>query len=745
MSGFPFDACPASPQGRGRRIGNGRTVAGFFVFSRMKTRQHGTTPWMMLGAALLLPLLVQFSALAIPMERAWGFDALRYLPASMPVFLLVLPVALYLALRGMEIDPLRTPIALLLLLLALAPPLLWPMETYFYGDGGLLVPQVHRFSVDGSFDAGMLLNLKSAPLAGALLLLAMKAGPVLGEVIDVLMPTDALYPFHWISVLCLSVAVIYVLRVARGPQRLALLLALAGTAGVLFYSGYVEYYTPVFTALFVFVIAAERSLGGKTGIGPVLSAYALAVVSHYMALALLPSLLFVLAARNETLRARLRHLRHADVRAGLAAGGALVAAWVLFYLAAGFADSASRIVMPVAAQESPAGLQSYTLLSAAHLADILNLFVLLAPAGLVALLWTWTARFRDRKFGDGVEAFHALNVVLLAGFALFANATLGLSRDWDLLAPLGIVILLAAISGLRRRYDERAAVALAMVSVLLTLPWTQLHRDGEATATRFERIMQRDAGLMYGDYALSGYDALRKYRHRRGDLRAEIRLTKQMIGLLDYPQHYRELSRMAQMLARSEPDTTVALQRWMLGRLHERMTTLENAGMTQDYSISIRAIDSLTQAIGFLALGNGWYGELHSRIEAIALGTRNAVPYPAIAGLAMYREGAYEVAAGQFEAALREGFSNPTVYLFHGNALALSQQYSESLSRFEEGVRTYPEDGMLRFTLGKYYVRARVQPERAIELLRWCVERNDPAEHMAEANALLHGLRARQR
>lgn len=696
----------------------------------------------MLGAAMMLPLALQLLALALPGGRIWGFDALRYLPSSVSVAMLLLPAVLYFALRGMDVDFLRTPIAMVLVVLALAPPLLWPMQTYFYGDGGLLIPQIHRFSVDGSYDGAMLLNLKSAPLAGVLLLAAMKAGPALGGMITTLMPEDALYPFRWISVLSMLAAVLYVIRIARGQRRLALLLALAGSAGVLLYAGYAEYYTPVFAALTVYILAAERALVGKTKLWPALLAYAVAVASHYMALALLPSLLLVAALRSETLRKRLHALRHADLRGGLAAGGALIALWLLVYFVTGFADSQSRVVMPVAAQQGPAGTHSYTLLSAWHLADILNLFILLSPAALVALLWTWVARFREKKYGDGVDAFHALNIVLFTGFAFFANASLGLSRDWDLLSPLGIILLLAALSALRRRYDERAAVALAMISVLLLLPWTQLHRDSEAAASRFEKVMELDRAHMYGDYALSGYDALRKYRHREGDLRAEIRLTQRMIEILDYPQHYRELSGMAQMIEKSDPDSTLVLQKWMLGRLDTRMTMLEKAGTTSDYSMSFRDIDSLAQAIGFLALGNGRYADLRPQIETIARGTRNGSPYPAIAGLSLYQQGAFEVAAGQFADALREGFSSPSVYLFFGNALALSQRYSESLSRFEEGIRKYPDDGMLRFTLGKYYFRARIQLERAAELLRWCLEHNDPAEHTAEANMMLRQLGA---
>lgn len=694
----------------------------------------------MLGAALLLPLAAQIAALILPEYRLWGIDALAYLPGMMTYGMLLLPFVLYLVFRGMDIDPLRTPLALLLILLALAPPLLWPVQTYFYGDGGLLIPQIHRYSVDGNFDAQLLLNLKSSPLAGVLILLVMKAVPALGSTVTALMPEDALYPFRWISVLCLASVVIYILRVAHGRHRLVLLLALAGTAGVLLYSGHVEFYTPVFAAITVYLIAAERALTGKSTVWPAALAFAIAVAAHYLALVLLPSLLLVAGMRADFLRRRLRVLRHPDLRHGLLTGAVIVAGWTVLYFIAGFADSPSRVVMPIAAQSSAAGTQAYTLFSAPHLLDVLNLLLLLAPAAVIALLWMWIVRFREKKFGDEVEAFHAMNAVLFAGFSFFANASLGLARDWDLLSPLGIVLLLAALSLLRRRYDERAATALAMISLLLMLPWTQLHRDADATAERFTHIMRNDEKLMYGDYALSGYDALRKYRHRDGDLAGEIALTRRMIEILDYPQHYRELALMAQLLHPTDPTRTLALQTFILQRLNDRATVLKNAGAVSDYSTSLPAIDSLAQAIGFLARGNGTYEGVKQSLDGIARQTRGGRGFPAIEGLALYQQGAYAEAAARFTAAVGEDFSSPDMYLLFGNALALSRQYSASLSRFEEGVRKYPDEGMLRFTLGKYYARAGIQSARAAELLRWCVEHDSPPQHAAEARELLERM-----
>ena len=145
--------------------------------------------------------------------------------------------------------------------------------------------------------------------------------------------------------------------------------------------------------------------------------------------------------------------------------------------------------------------------------------------------------------------------------------------------------------------------------------------------------------------------------------------------VITYPQHYRELCDLAQLMQSTNPERTVEEQRFMLQRLLARARSLRGRGITHDYSGSMHAVDSLTQAIGYLALGNGAYGPVASDLEQIAALTRDGRNFPAIDGLSRYQQRSYAEAARHFEAALAEGFSTPNMYLLFGNSLALSQQY----------------------------------------------------------------------
>jgi hypothetical protein len=450
---------------------------------------------------------------------------------------------------------------------------------------------------------------------------------------------------------------------------------------------------------------------------------------------LLPSLLFLI------LRRRPAKLRAWTLKQGLIAAAFLIGGGKLLYVLLTVLFPDNRILMPLVLQLSEAGVQHYTLHSPMHIFDMVNLLLLLAPLAVVALPVLWREVLREDG-ADALSAYHALTSLPLIAFVFALNASLGLARDWDLVAVLGIVLLFAAMAAGERSKYRHAVPVLLGLSMLLQLPWLLLHEQPRATAERFAAIMQLDDENMFGDYALSGYDALRKFDFGEGDLDRELALTQRMVQLVGYPQHYREWRALAQKRYASEPDSLSRQLAAMLVRLGEQAERLQDEQRETGYAISRKQVDSLAQAIGMLAIATRRYASLGDMalVDWISVATRNGAPYPALEGLRFYNDRRYDSAAVYFRAAIAEDFSTPTLYLLFGNSLALDGKYSASLSRFEEGVRRYPENGMLRFTLGKYYVRAGIQLERAAELLLWCVEHNNPSEHAGEAQAMLQQL-----
>jgi hypothetical protein len=626
--------------------------------------------------------------------------------------------------------------ALLLLSLLLLATVLLPMETFFYGDGGLLIPQIHLFSLGEAYDIRLLLDLKSAPLGGALLIAAMHALPAVTSVVGVFEPTTAMYPFGLVSFVSLLAVTLYILLRVSRAERLRASLLLTGTAGVLLFFGYAEFYTPVFACITMFLLEGERSLRRQTSLQPLLVLYVLCLAAHFLSIALAPALMYIIAKRYPSLPLFAVAGRR-PFTASFAALGVLLA----LHLLASLLMPDSRIVMPWSEVTTPAGTLSYTLLSPRHLADMINLPLLLAPMAAVLLL---SAPLLRKKMARGAEEarsslnFALLSLLFLAAFVFFANTSLGLARDWDVAAPLGSALLFAALLW-SERWHRGAMLITGLASLLFALPWLAVNLHAPAGSDRFERILRLDDTHMYGDYALSGYEALRKYHRRADDPSREIDLTQRMIELTGYPLHYRELSDAAAVMYREAPEEYERIQMWMLSRLHERAQTMRRDGVVRDYGMSMDQIDSLAQGIGVQALTTrAPFPE--AQLRDIAAITRGGRAWPGISGMQAYASRDFPTAVEHFGEASASGFASPILSLFHGNALALSRRHADALQTLEDGIRRFPEDWMLKFTLAKYYLRAGIERVRAVELLRWCSEYGIPETKVGEFNDVLTQL-----
>lgn len=76
--------------------------------------------------------------------------------------------------------------------------------------------------------------------------------------------------------------------------------------------------------------------------------------------------------------------------------------WGVYYFASGIATEGSRVVLAMQPFGEPGAVQQYTLLSSAHLLDVLNMVLLAAGPGLFALpllrkvTWTRLCWWRSR-------------------------------------------------------------------------------------------------------------------------------------------------------------------------------------------------------------------------------------------------------------------------------------------------------------------------------------------------------------
>jgi hypothetical protein len=659
--------------------------------------------------------------------RYWGLDflvdsgksaILWRLAAALPLLcFFIRPVRERLLARK---PTLHSTVPLFLIAAAMTVLFLWPMRTFFYGDGGPLLVQIWRIGEQQAVDMSLLLNWKSSPLAGAIIYGLAVAVPKLFTTLGLQPPAHAAYPFVAMSALALIVLGVYFFRRRRDERTVMEALLLFGTAGALFFFGYVEFYLPVFVFVFLYLSTAERALDGDP-LWPAALALALAIAAHYAAAVLLPSFAVLALSRKKE-----SGIRISGSRVLLVLGGA-IALYLALLFGGVIGSGDSRLIMPLHPVDSPAGRCVYTVFSPWHLADIANLLALLAPLPLLVIAALAFTRQGRSWFSTPHFAFHAFGAGFFFLFIFAANTSLGLARDWDLAAPLGLLLAFFALSMLRHfngREWQLAGSFFSLSAMLLTLPWLAINLNDALSASRFERVLALDAEHMYRDYALSGYEALRKYHQNAGHRDRDLDLTRKKILIIDYPSNYLLLFGKSQNMLESGLRTDyIATQRWMLGRLERKARELRTAGLPRDYAISIAQIDSLAELIAVHAFIARVDSALTDAFRAVGNVTGYAYPFLSIRGMEAYQRREYPAAAELLQQALNRGFHSARVYVVLGTALGLADRHGEALRAFEAGVLANPTDLQLHVLLAKYYIRAgvnlpgaRVLLERAMNL-----------------------------
>jgi len=157
----------------------------------------------------------------------------------------------------------------------------------------------------------------------------------------------------------------------------------------------------------------------------------------------------------------------------------------------------------------------------AHLADILNVILLMMPAALVlaSTAGAPSARSLVRDARRPAGAFALLLLLPAVLFLALFKPALGMWRDWDLYAftavglfAIGCVLVRRWLAD-PRVVEQRARTVIPAIvfSAVMTLGWILVNADAERSAQRFE------ATLVY-DQTASGYanESLARYYERSG-------------------------------------------------------------------------------------------------------------------------------------------------------------------------------------------------------------------------------------
>ena len=654
------------------------------------------------GTVFAVLALLRLAAAQFPATRIWGLNASAWLPSWAQLLFAALGVlaATPLFLRFARIAA-RVPGALptqaaALLLGVLAGGVFWifRMETYFLGDGAVYLSEHFRLLRGLSVSESVLYSTGSAPLTGWLLaqgaLLFFSEGSTLAG--------NPHFVF-WVAgavagAVFVAMAVLFSARWSeREDERFAFTLVLLFTPAMLFFFGYVEYYTLAFVGITVTAFLSIETARGRVAAYWPVAALLLSSALHMMALVLLPGvLLAMLAAKDRTARfVTLRNVLFL-VAAALAAGG-------VFYFASGIASEGSRVILSLAPFGAEGARQFYTLLSAAHLADVANM-LLLTAVPLLAVLPFLRARGWDAAVLVGLT-----HVIFSFFLMFFGYSGFGMARDWDVTAFFAVTAALLLLTLLRREEAPRRSYLLQLAawgSVVAVLPWLLVNIDASRSERRFRDIMALDDRIIPGDFALNGYEHLRKYYQSTGDRAGVTWAIGKKIEMVGYPADYRKY-------ALSVIEGVPAEQRaerwaWMLGSLRERLAHMREQGTEREYAGSLAefrevAIELLTQ-LGQLPQRGGELDALFASESAALRGTLGDDPLLAMAEAQRVWDRTGVFPGGEaFGAAAPSITTSGTLAFYAGRGLLTAGRHAPAAAALEQSLQLDSS-----FTLPAYYL-----------------------------------------
>jgi tetratricopeptide (TPR) repeat protein len=162
---------------------------------------------------------------------------------------------------------------------------------------------------------------------------------------------------------------------------------------------------------------------------------------------------------------------------------------------------------------------AYSLLSFWHLVDLINACMLLSPFVLLLIPLALILVLQREVRWKPETIFLALTFVGAIGWMFVTNFEVGMSRDWDVLAPLSVGVVAFALHGLQHGSEEagerrKLVLGMALVTLLHTVAWISVNADEDHSIARFAMLqdgrLRSQRAVAYACEDLAGF-----YRDRK--------------------------------------------------------------------------------------------------------------------------------------------------------------------------------------------------------------------------------------
>lgn len=344
--------------------------------------------------------------------------------------------------------------------------------------------------------------------------------------------------------------------------------------GWLAYFGYVENYAWVTVAIVLFLIAGLKAIEPPRTIPivPILL-FVLAVGMHYMAVVMLPALVYLLwtmhfEERDQKLRDTAAQFKRVKVIAAAFAGLGLVG----YIYVKGWEGWISVIpLLPMWVDDG------YALISLKHFLDLINLAWWASGAALLVLVLS-------RKNSGGIRVNNQENFLLLAAgasafFAVVFSPNLGMARDWDIVtAALLPTVFYGAWRLSQFEFSEvqlpQLRASLLALIILILVPAVIVQTSESTAIARFRALLEIDASR-----SSYGWENMALYYQKTGDLEKRIEAWEKAVAAEKNPRYYHNLAEAYKLADRINEASYYATQAALIKK--EYATNLFNFAVAQ--------------------------------------------------------------------------------------------------------------------------------------------------------------------
>jgi hypothetical protein len=498
------------------------------------------------------------------------------------------------------------------LILVLSGVLFWigRTETHFLGDGYLCLRSM--LAVANNED---LFSSLREPFVGFLLLQVNKIFSSAGLINSV----ELAYRTMSVASGTLCVFLVWLLTKYISTKRVERILVLlflfaSGTSQLFF--GYVENYTPAYLGIILFSLVSLQYLHRTIPIIFPFIVFSFLIVINFGMGIFLP--VFLPLIRES--------VRRKETRAAIVASlTGLILVPILLWIS----DTPPEMLLRAFGKgeghlvplfHNPSIYYSYTLFSLGHATDLFNLFFLIQPMAFVMIIaggWFW----RGQEKVSGAKLFFLLMMVSGAAFITLLNCELGMSRDWDLMAPFAAVFSIAAVYGWFQEIQESTIRrnlfgAMTAVALLQTGLWIGINANETRAIQRLDILQENPYWSTHAKYDLAEERAI--FHRDRNEYFKEAMFYERAVTL--QPSHIRLLTNLADAYIMIG-DTSKVIQ------VYERIEALgqATAGIHDNLGILYFQSQQYEKAL------NHWYA-------AEALDSISAtIPYSIGATLATYK------------------------------------------------------------------------------------------------------------